>query len=380
MRMKRALRLVAFTLLLTTAPVVASTPADAAPGEVLILGSTVTGGAGSTLAQQFVLAGKTPVVVDDATWSAMTVEQFDAYDAIVLGDPTCLTEPPAVPAANADVWSSVVDGNVVIIGTDETYHETQGGTDLMQRAAAYAVAEPDTTGAYISLSCYHYDDVPGSTVPLLAGLGDFTVQGFSGCHEDAHIVADHPVVDGLTDATLSNWSCSVHEGFDTWPASFSVLAIAEGVGSYTAPDGTVGTPYLLARDAERNEPPDCSGAVASPSALWPPNHRMVTVGVTGVTDPEGDAVTVTITSIRQDEPTNGLGDGDTGPDGMGVGTGTARVRAERAGGGDGRYYHVGFTADDGAGGTCTGTVTVVVPHDRSGRPAGDGGPLHDSTV
>ena len=66
-----------------------------------------------------------------------------------------------------------------------------------------------------------------------------------------------------------------------------------------------------------------------------------------------------------------------------MGTGTASVRAERAGTprapGDGRVYHVAFTAADGNGGTCTGTVKVGVPHDQRGRAAVDGGPLYDST-
>jgi hypothetical protein len=191
-----------------------------------------------------VLAGKTPVVVNGATWASMTAAQFDSYDAIVLGDPTCsgsvaFSAGPAV--ANAAVWSSVVDGNVIIIGTDETYHQSQGGALLMEKTAAFAVAEAGKTGAYVSLSCYYHDTAPMTPVPLLAGFGTFTVAGV-GCFNDAHIVATHPALAGLTDATLSNWSCSVHEAFDSWPVSFEVLAIAEGIGaSYTAPDGTVGT-------------------------------------------------------------------------------------------------------------------------------------------
>jgi hypothetical protein len=37
------------------------------------------------------------------------------------------------------------------------------------------------------------------------------------------------------------------------------------------------------------------------------------------------------------------------PDGAGIATNTAQVRAERLGAGDGRVYHIGFTADDGKG-------------------------------
>ena len=247
-RSRRSPRLAALMATAVAMLLMAAVPASAAPGEVLILDSTVSGGAGSTLAQKFVLAGKTPVVVSPVTWSSMTASQFDSYDAIVLGDPTCSgLGPEAAATANAAVWSSVVDGNVVIIGTDETFHEGQGGAQLMEKASAFSVAEAGKTGAYISLSCYYHGTAAGTPVPLLSGFGSFTASGV-GCFNDAHIVATHPVLSGLTDATLSDWNCSVHEGFDSWPVSFEVLAIAEGIGAvFTAPDGTVGTPYILAR-------------------------------------------------------------------------------------------------------------------------------------
>jgi PKD repeat protein/lysophospholipase L1-like esterase len=58
------------------------------------------------------------------------------------------------------------------------------------------------------------------------------------------------ILNGLTDNALSSWGCSVHEAFDSYPSDFVVLAMARNIGStYTAPDGTVGTPYILARGA-----------------------------------------------------------------------------------------------------------------------------------
>jgi len=114
--------------------------------------------------------------------------------------------------------------------------------------------------------------------------------------------------------------------------------------------------------------------------LWPPNHQFVDVSIVGVTDPDGDPVAITITGITQDEPLNGGDQGNTCPDATGVGTATASLRAEREGGGDGRVYHISFTADDGRGGRCTTTVTVCVPHDQGqGRVCVDQGPLVDST-
>ena len=113
--------------------------------------------------------------------------------------------------------------------------------------------------------------------------------------------------------------------------------------------------------------------------LWPPNHQFVDVSVVGVTDPDGDLVTITITGITQDEPLNGGGSGNTCPDATGVGTATASLRAEREGTGDGRVYHIAFTGDDGRGGRCASTVTVCVPHDQAGQACVDQGPLVDST-
>lgn len=129
-----------------------------------------------------------------------------------------------------------------------------------------------------------------------------------------------------------------------------------------------------------NPPPDCSKAQASPALLWPPNHKLVTTAITGVQDPDGEPVTIKITKITQDEPVNGLGDGDTSPDGFGIGQPQAQVRAERSGLGNGRVYAITFTAADTAGGTCSATVKVGVPHDQGqdSTPIDDG-QKYDST-
>ena len=177
-----------------------------------------------------------------------------------------------------------------------------------------------------------------------------------------------------------------------------------------------------------NQPPDTSKATPSTGTLWPPNHKMVKITIQNVIDPdgngechntasnsfediskskssnneydnnmgksssnikqnikqscdiEGDSITIKITRIMQDEPVNGLGDGDASPDATGIGTDTAFLRAERAGNGDGRVYHIYFTATDSEGLSSNGEVIVSVPHDQSGRKAIDSGPKYDSTL
>ena len=88
--------------------------------------------------------------------------------------------------------------------------------------------------------------------------------------------------------------------------------------------------------------------------------------------------TVTITGVKQDEPTNGLGDGDTAVDAIINADGTVRLRAERSGKGNGRVYHIHFTASNGQGGV-PGVVTVCVPRNKASDIAIDGGELFDST-
>jgi hypothetical protein len=128
-----------------------------------------------------------------------------------------------------------------------------------------------------------------------------------------------------------------------------------------------------------NSPPDCSQAIPSVASLWPPNHQVETVSLLGVTDADGDPVTIQIDRIMQDEPVNGSGDGNTCPDASGVGSSTAQVRAERSGIGNGRVYTIFFTASDGKGGSCQGSVQVGVPHNNHGSAADDGA-VFDSTT
>jgi hypothetical protein len=133
-----------------------------------------------------------------------------------------------------------------------------------------------------------------------------------------------------------------------------------------------------------NQCPDCSAATATVATIWPPDHKLVSIGVNGVTDPQGQSTTIRFEGIMQDEPTDASGDGNTCPDADGVGTDSALVRAERSGTpktpGDGRVYHLFFSATDPDGFSCTGQVTTCVPHDQSKTACVDEGALYDSLV
>ena len=121
----------AWSLVAALGALVLPSPASAQPapgsnGKVLVLDSTVTGGTSSTEAQEAVADGYGVDVVDASTWASMTTADFSAYKAIILGDPTCSTDPSTVAAAASDasVWGAAVTGNVEVIGSDPVYHAT----------------------------------------------------------------------------------------------------------------------------------------------------------------------------------------------------------------------------------------------------------------
>jgi hypothetical protein len=132
-----------------------------------------------------------------------------------------------------------------------------------------------------------------------------------------------------------------------------------------------------------NTPPDVTNAHADVPVLWPPDHKMIQVHILGVNDAQNNAI-ITITNVTQDEPTNGLGDGDTTPDAfISASHDSVQLRAERSGKGNGRVYRITFTASDpetiALGNSPTGTIKVMVPHDKKTDIAIDSGGVYDST-
>jgi hypothetical protein len=196
-----------------------------------------------------------------------------------------------------------------------------------------------------------------------------------------------PVTAPFTDAgTNDTHTCSIDFGDSTVVAGTVVEAAGSGTcaGSHTYATGGSKTITVTVTDDDGasdtasvtidiNSPPDCSTVTPDSALLWPPNHTLRLVSLGGATDPDGDTVTLTVTAVTQDEALDGLGDGDTAPDAVaGPASNQVSLRAERSGPGDGRVYRIAFGGDDGRGGTCTGTVTVGVPHNQGRAPVDSG--------
>ena len=189
---------------------------------------------------------------------------------------------------------------------------------------------------------------PGATFAVGAPVALTTITGDQGAND---------VV-----ACSINWG----DGSPTTPGCGGTHAFT--AGSYTvtvtATDGDGGTAVDTV-SIRVNNAPSCTSVAPSQTALWPPNNKFVPVTLGGGSDPDGDAITLAVTGITQDEPASAGGDASIGAGRV------VNLRASRAGSGDGRIYEVAFTITDAHGATCSATTKVAVPHDQSGAPAID---------
>jgi len=146
-------------------------------------------------------------------------------------------------------------------------------------------------------------------------------------------------------------------------AEATVPVTAEGITTvrYRAEDGAgnVGAERSLVVRLDKTAP--VLGCAATPSALWPPNGKLVPVAFgVEVTDAGSGPAGFILRSASSSEPAvdavHGfeLGSADT----------AGLLRAERLGTGAGRTYTLTYEGRDLAGNTATCAPTVTVAHDR----------------
>ena len=95
----------------------------------------------------------------------------------------------------------------------------------MRNAINFA-ASGTSTGMYMSLGCSYGAATTETAVPALSGFGSFKVLGQAGgCPVQVHVLdTTHPVMSGLNDTNMSNWECSMHEWFSSYPGTWKALA------------------------------------------------------------------------------------------------------------------------------------------------------------
>lgn len=131
----------------------------------------------------------------------------------------------------------------------------------------------------------------------------------------------------------------------------------------TVSDGHGGTASDTVTVAIVDATPPAVTLEASPAVLSPPNHQFVPVAImTSIVDNCDPDARCVITQVTSNEPEDGLGDGDTGPDWVITGALALQLRAERSGTGPGRTYTIVVTCTDVFGNSTSRTVEVTVRH------------------
>ncbi len=258
-------------------------------------------------------------------------------------------------------------------GFTETVAITVNGADLaIVKTGPALVTEGDTYSYSLAVTNNGPATATGVTVTDVLPANTAYVSSSAGCSQASGTVT-------CTTGTLASGGST----------SFTITVKALSAGSVIANTGTVAADQFDPNTANNtstasttlNHNPVCTAVTAGPD-LWPPNHKLRTITLSGATDPDGNPIAWTVTGVTQDEPTNGLGDGDTAIDAV-LGSGnTLQVRAERSGLGDGRVYRIAYTVADGLGGSCSSVATVGVPHDQSpaGRVVVDSGGVFNSLI
>jgi uncharacterized membrane protein len=104
-------------------------------------------------------------------------------------------------------------------------------------------------------------------------------------------------------------------------------------------------------------PPTISNAVANPSVLWPPNHKLVGVTISYDATDDSESVDCSIGPVASNEA---LTPGDWSV----VDAHHVQLMSDRAGTGIGRSYAIPITCVDPSGNAATTAVRILVPHDR----------------
>ncbi len=268
-----------------------------------------------------------------------------------------------------DVASTLPQGEAVLVaGGGSQLH----GSGRWGDYASMTVDPADDCTMWFSSEYY----AATSTAGWRTRVGSFRIDGVAPtalCPADASVecsatggtqTADPQLASFLSGASATD-DCDLHPVLTNNAPALFPLGSTTVVFSATDANGNAGS-CASHVDVVDSTAPSFTLSV-SPSSLWPPNHKMVTITASiAVTDTCDLAPSIRLVSITSDEPDNGTGDGNTSPDVLGAELGTDdrqfQLRAERAGNGDGRVYTITYAAEDASHNITMRQATVEVPH------------------
>lgn len=261
-----------------------------------------------------------------------------AGSAPVLTLPDDISEEATGPAGAVVTFEVTSDDSTPVICTPASGATFALGTTSVTCTAGAATGSFNVT-------------IVDTTPPALTAPSEVTAEATSPAGaEVVYVVTAEDLVDG---DIIPN--CA--------PPSGSLFALGETmVTCFAADTRNNGDSIAFPVTVVDTTPPVITVITASPAALWPPNHKMIDVTITAsAVDTVDAAPSVRIVSVSSNQPENGTGDGDTGPDWKITGPLTVQLRAEMAGTSkQERIYTITLETQDSAGNVGTATVTVRV--------------------
>jgi hypothetical protein len=285
-----------------------------------------------------------------------TVEQDSYAGTEVTLDGSSSTDLDSTPGTNDDIVSFHWYEGATLLGSGQVITYTFPlGSHTVTLTVTDSYGETDSNDVIII--------VQDTSPPVVDAGPDITVEQES--WDGTTVTLNGSAIDKCDAALDYQWS-EDGEVLGTSAALTHTFNLGAHTLTFKATDdsGNVGTDTATVTVVDTT-PPTIHSVPASPNILWPPNHKMVGVTVTvdanDICDP---APVCQIVAVTSNEPINGLGDGDTGPDWQITSDLTVNLRAERAGVGTGRVYTIHIECTDASGNTATATVEATVPHNQ----------------
>jgi hypothetical protein len=255
---------------------------------------------------------------------------------------------PPVVTVPADITTS----NPVVTYTVTATDDLDGSPLVSCSPASGSTFAPGTT----TVNCQATDNFANT------GYGSFTVTVVTGpptltLPADITVEATSPAGAVVTYSATADENATVVCN----PPSGSTFALGTTTVNCSATNvlnqTTTGSFHVTVVDTT---PPSITSLTASPSNIWPDNHKLVNVTLTGTaTDLVDTNPTFQIVSVTANQPIVQNNDPKQSPDVVITGAMTLQLRAERTGGLD-RTYTITVSATDFSGNTTTATVQVSV--------------------
>ena len=292
--------------------------------------------------------------------------RFDAYTFTACND-SCITMSVDSGAGNINLYPVVYKGAFDPANLTTNYYADPGSS-----ASGTQFSFNVTTGQTYTIVVHEVN--PGG------GIGNNYTMNFLGCLVNCEPPNQVPVAKAKNVTVSAGPDCKANASVDDGsfdPDGDPLVITQSPAGPYPLGTTSVQLTVTDSRGASSqatatvtvvdSSGPDVSGVTASPNSLWPPNHQMVPVHVDYNTSDTCSSGGRCVLSVSSNEPTNGLGDGDTSPDWSVVDEHNVMLRSERAGGGSGRIYTITIDCTDGSGNHSTKTVTVSVWSNQGGN-------------